>query len=493
MKKVLILLGIVMLLLGNLYFVFADTQDDFLTLINNERVSLGKQPLSLQTQLTNAATLHSQDMIDKDYFSHTSQDGRTYIQRLVNAGYVSYTAAGENIGYHSGSPNASAVFEMWKNSSGHYNNMISDSFTEMGLGVATGDYTGFQATMYTLDLGRRSGVSCTEGNTETQQCGSNIGECKSGTQTRNCVNGLWSSWSACTGGIEPTAEICGDSLDSNCDGQLDSGACIPMIINILSPNEAATLSSSTVKLNVSMNKKSKITNIYDNGRKITYCTNCGTFSRNLYLSAGNHTIIVESFDEYNNSDSKSVNFYVYLPNLRIISTKPASSTYPIGTNSNFSVTYTSSSPIKAILTIKHPNYEETLEQNCGALSRGTCSFYPNILENMTGSAVASFKLEDNFGYVVSKNITIRLDTADPEMSLNWSIRTTTTTKYITLKGKSNERVAFSYIDSYGINRRICSSCTSFTKSIYMKVNNTLSTTITSTDLAGNSITQDLVI
>src|SRR3989338_8200867 len=265
MKKEILAISAILLFMGNMYLVYADTQDDFLALINNERASLGRPPLSLQNQLTNAATLHSQDMIDQDYFSHTSQDGRTFIQRIENAGYTNYMTLAENIGYHSGNPNASTVFAMWKNSSGHYSNMISNLFTEMGLGVAAGDYNGFQATMYTLNLGKRSGVSCAEGNTETQQCGSNIGECRYGTQTRNCVNGLWASWSACIGGVESSVEICGDSLDSNCDGQLDSGACIPMIINIISPTEAAILSSSTVKLNVSMNKKSKITNIYDNG------------------------------------------------------------------------------------------------------------------------------------------------------------------------------------------------------------------------------------
>src|SRR3989338_3214037 len=166
---------------GEYVLVYADTQDDFLALINNERASLGRPPLSLQNQLTNAATLNSQDMIDQDYFSHTSQDGRTFVQRIENAGYTNYMTLAENIGYHSGNPNASTVFAMWKNSSGHYSNMISNLFTEMGLGVAAGDYNGFQATMYTLNLGKRSGVSCAEGNTETQQCGSNIGECRYGT------------------------------------------------------------------------------------------------------------------------------------------------------------------------------------------------------------------------------------------------------------------------------------------------------------------------
>jgi len=57
--------------------------------------------------------------------------------------------------------------------------------------------------------------------TETQNCGSNVGECRQGTQTRTCSMGEWRTWSACTGETVPAQEICGNGKDENCDGLID--------------------------------------------------------------------------------------------------------------------------------------------------------------------------------------------------------------------------------------------------------------------------------
>jgi hypothetical protein len=128
-------------------------QTEFLTLVNAERASLGKAPLVANSQLESAAYLHSKDMGDKDFFSHTSLDGRTFSQRISAEGYR-YLAAAENIAMASGDPSASKVFDMWKNSSGHYTNMIGD-YADAGLGV----YSVNGKTYYTLDLGKSSLIS----------------------------------------------------------------------------------------------------------------------------------------------------------------------------------------------------------------------------------------------------------------------------------------------------------------------------------------------
>jgi hypothetical protein len=96
-------------------------------------------------------------MAEQNYFSHTSLDGRTFDQRIIAAGYTNYSSLGENIAYAYGAPDAARGYGMWKNSSGHYANMIGD-FNEAGLGV----YSRNGYTYYTLDLGKSTLVQIPE-------------------------------------------------------------------------------------------------------------------------------------------------------------------------------------------------------------------------------------------------------------------------------------------------------------------------------------------
>ena len=64
--------------------------------------------------------------------------------------------------------------------------------------------------------------SCTSG--QTKPCGIAIGRCKAGTQT--CTNGQWSE---CTGSIGSTAEAC-NGIDDDCNGKIDDGIACDCII-----------------------------------------------------------------------------------------------------------------------------------------------------------------------------------------------------------------------------------------------------------------------
>jgi len=126
-------------------------ENDFLAILNSERAIREKTPLKANSCLSTAAYLHSKDMADNDYFSHTSLNGTTFDQRIVAAGYSNFYSLGENIAYAYGDPTAATIYNMWKNSAGHYANMMGD-FDEAGLGV----YTKNGYTFYTLDLGKRT-------------------------------------------------------------------------------------------------------------------------------------------------------------------------------------------------------------------------------------------------------------------------------------------------------------------------------------------------
>ncbi|MCA9879052.1 MAG: CAP domain-containing protein, partial [Thermomicrobiales bacterium] len=112
-------------------------EESLLGLINTFRAQNNQSPLTRNGKLDTAALNHSQDMANRTYLSHTSPEGSTPDQRILAAGY-SYSWWGENI--YQSAPNdasAQAAFNSWVNSSGHRANMLSNNYTQIGIGRAT--------------------------------------------------------------------------------------------------------------------------------------------------------------------------------------------------------------------------------------------------------------------------------------------------------------------------------------------------------------------
>ena len=133
----------------------ADLESQVIELVNIERVANNLPPLLYNEALTNAARLHSQDMGDNNYFSHTSQDGTAFNQRIVNAGY-DYNNCGENIA--AGYPTPEDVVNGWMNSPGHRANILSPEYCDIGVGYAAVSGSAY-FHYWTQDFGRQSGVS----------------------------------------------------------------------------------------------------------------------------------------------------------------------------------------------------------------------------------------------------------------------------------------------------------------------------------------------
>ena len=100
-------------------------------LTNAERVKAGLQPLKAYAPLMAAAREKSQDMKDKNYFSHTSPTYGSPFDRLKALG-ISYQSAGENIA--KGQRTAEEVVTAWMNSEGHRANILNANFTHIGVG-----------------------------------------------------------------------------------------------------------------------------------------------------------------------------------------------------------------------------------------------------------------------------------------------------------------------------------------------------------------------
>lgn len=112
---------------------FDSFQREVLKLVNEERNKAGLKPLTLNSNLSNIATIKSQDMINKNYFSHTSPTYGSPFDMMKKFG-VSYKTAAENIA--KGQTTPQQVMNSWMNSSGHRSNILNPNFTQLGVGVA---------------------------------------------------------------------------------------------------------------------------------------------------------------------------------------------------------------------------------------------------------------------------------------------------------------------------------------------------------------------
>lgn len=109
---------------------------------NLEREKNGLPALKNNSKLNAAAQIRVDDMLAKQYFAHTSPDGDSYISAVKEVGYA-WKSLGENIASGSaGSAGSSRVVDLWMDSPGHRQNILSSSFKEIGIGVATGTYKG---------------------------------------------------------------------------------------------------------------------------------------------------------------------------------------------------------------------------------------------------------------------------------------------------------------------------------------------------------------
>jgi len=101
--------------------------------------------------LTQAASGHAADMAAHNYFSHTSQDGRTLSQRVDETGYR-WSVLGENIA--AGQRTVNSVVDAWLASPGHCANIMRPEFTEMGVACVPGPAGNDFGTYWAMELAR---------------------------------------------------------------------------------------------------------------------------------------------------------------------------------------------------------------------------------------------------------------------------------------------------------------------------------------------------
>jgi uncharacterized YkwD family protein/spore coat assembly protein SafA len=110
-----------------------NAENQVITLVNIQRTNMGLPKLSTNWQLSRIPRYKSQDMINKNYFSHISPTYGSPFNMMENFG-LKFSSAGENIAMGQQTP--AAVVNSWMNSPGHRANILNPSYTQIGVGLA---------------------------------------------------------------------------------------------------------------------------------------------------------------------------------------------------------------------------------------------------------------------------------------------------------------------------------------------------------------------
>lgn len=115
-------------------------EQEFLTLVNQERAARGLSPLRFDPLCTQVARRHSRDMADRNYFGHESPTAgrRTPMQRYLAASgrQPQYLVVGENLFYCS-MAGVERGHRSLMASEGHRRNLLDPRYEAVGVGTYT--------------------------------------------------------------------------------------------------------------------------------------------------------------------------------------------------------------------------------------------------------------------------------------------------------------------------------------------------------------------
>ena len=124
--------------------------------LNHARAVRGLHRLFGSAALRSAALRHSEDMMARAYFAHTSPTGSTLASRIQHSGFVHgyWWRAGETLAWGTGShATAKATVTAWLHSPAHRAILLSPNFHWVGIGRNCGRFIGHpDACVWTADF-----------------------------------------------------------------------------------------------------------------------------------------------------------------------------------------------------------------------------------------------------------------------------------------------------------------------------------------------------
>lgn len=144
-------LGVMMqpfLILNKESFLSAVLPGVLTSMTNDMRVINNANSLSVSPVLSEAARLKAEDMAQKGYFAHNTPEGYLPWYWLTKVGY-NYAHAGENLAVNF--YDSKDVVDAWMNSPTHRANIVKQTYTETGIGMAQGVYQG-RSTIFVVQF-----------------------------------------------------------------------------------------------------------------------------------------------------------------------------------------------------------------------------------------------------------------------------------------------------------------------------------------------------
>ena len=116
----------------------SDEEKEIASVINKRRYFIGLECYRLDELLSRVCKKHSQDMVEREFFSHTGSDGKGYEQRATDVDWNG-GPFGETL--FSGSKVPKDVHDTWWNSEDNRPKLYEPSLNSIGVGLVDGTWT----------------------------------------------------------------------------------------------------------------------------------------------------------------------------------------------------------------------------------------------------------------------------------------------------------------------------------------------------------------
>jgi uncharacterized protein YkwD len=122
-----------------------ELRDRALELVNQDRARNGLPALEAGPLLDQAALVHAEDMLERNYYAHVSPEGDTVVDRYAAAGGSRWEFVAENIsqcaGCTAGLQTVVNLQRGWMDSPEHRANILAEGLDQFGFAIASGGGT----------------------------------------------------------------------------------------------------------------------------------------------------------------------------------------------------------------------------------------------------------------------------------------------------------------------------------------------------------------